>query len=85
MMGQRQTQTLGAAGGRVDLNLGLRQQLGDDHQVHVVVVHHEDVGVRRLKALLVGFAVVCPGPGGQREGSKLLIAQNVLVQPDDKG
>ena len=80
-----QPQALGAVGGGVDLDLGLQQQLGHHHQVHVVIVHHQDVGVRRLEALAVGLPVAGPGPGGQGEGPKGLLVDDVLVQRDDEG
>ena len=79
-----QPQALGAVGGGIDLNLCLRQQLADHHQVHIVVVHHEDVGVRRLEALPVGLPLVGPGAGGQREGPQGLFVDDVLVQGHDE-
>ena len=60
VVGLRQPQALRAAGGRINLDLGLRQQLPDHHQIHVVVIHHKDMGFRRLKALLVGFSLADP-------------------------
>ena len=79
-----QLQALGAAGRRVNLDLGLGQQLAHNHQVHIVVVHHQDVGVRSLKALPVGLSVADPGAGSQGKHPQLLLVHNVLVQRDNK-
>ena len=79
-----QPQALRAAGGRVDLDFCIREQLGYHHQVHVVVVHHENVGLRGLEALAVGLPLVGPRPGGQGKRSQFPLIDDVLVQHDDE-
>ena len=79
-----QLQAFRPAGCGVNLNFCLRKQLGHHHQVHVVVVHHQDVGLGRLKALPVRPAVMELCPGGQRKRPQILIVHNVLLQRDDK-
>ena len=79
-----QLQAFRPAGCGVNLNFCLRKQLGHHHQVHVVVVHHQDVGVRGLEALLIRPLVVELRPGGQGKGPKLLCVHNILFQRDDE-
>ena len=43
------------------------------------------MGVRRLKALLVGLPLVDPGPGGQGKRAQLLFVHDVLLQHDNEG
>ena len=67
------------------MDLRIRQQPADHHQIHVVVIHHQDVGVRRLEALPVLLPLTNPGTGGQGEGPQLLFIHNILLQGDDEG
>ena len=57
-----QLQTFGSACGGINLDFCLRKQLAHHHQVHIVVIHHKDMGIRRFKALAVGFSLMdlCP-------------------------
>ena len=79
-----QPQAFGPAVGHVNLDLGLRQQLLHHHQVHFVVVHHENMRIRRLKAPSVHFAFPHARPGGQRKRSQLPLVHDVLIQNDHK-
>ena len=79
-----QPQALRPARGGVNLNFCLGQQLGDHHQIHIIVVHHQDVSVGGLEALPIGSAIVDLGPGSQSEGPQLLFVHNVLLQSDDE-
>ncbi len=80
-----QGQALGAAAGSVQLDLGGRQQLSHHHQIHVVVVHHQNVGLRGLEALVILLPLVGLDPGCQGKLSQSLVIYNVLLQHYHKG
>ena len=79
-----QLQALRPAGGQVDLYFRRGQELADHHQVHVVVVHHQDMRVRGLKALLIGVPLVDAGTGREGKGPQRPFVHNVLLQHDDE-
>ena len=79
-----QPQTFRAAGRRVDLHLGIRQELAHHHQVHLVVVHHQHMGTRRLEAVPVLLPLVHLHAGSQGECPQLPLAYDVLLQCDQE-
>ena len=84
MMVLSQLQAFRAAVRHINLDFCLRKQLADHHQIHIIVIHHEDVRIRRLKALTVRFAFTVPHPGGQRKRPQLLLINDILIQCNDK-
>ena len=80
-----QLQAFGAAEGRVNLNLGIREQLAYHFQIHFIVVNHEQAGFRSLKALMVLFPFMDFGAGSKGESSQFMIIYNVLFQHDKEG
>ena len=66
------------------MDLCRRKQLTHNLQVHIVVIYHKNMCIRRLEALSVTFPLMGMGPGSKGKCSKLLIIYNILLQHDDK-
>ena len=84
MLVLRQLQTFCAAPRHIQLYLCSGKQLTHHHQVHVVIVHDKDTGIRGFKALLILLTLVQLCAGGKRKHPQLLIIHNILFQHDDK-